>query len=71
MSYDTVKAWSHGRSQPTPANRMALACFGGRHAAELRTIAERLKEGESQPAEDTAADIEAHRDEIRRALAGG
>ena len=51
VSYDTVKAWSHGRSQPTPANRMALACFGGRHAAELLTIAERLKEGESQPAE--------------------
>ena len=71
VSYDTVKAWSHGRSQPTPANRTALARFVRSHAGELRTIAERLDEEAFQTANDSSAVIEARRDEIRRALASG
>ena len=71
VSYDTVKAWSHGRSRPTPANRMALVHFVRRHTAELRTIAARLDDTAPTMADDPAETPDGRGDEIRRAPARG
>ena len=43
VSYDTVKGWSYGRSEPSPENRAALLSFMRKHAAELVKLAEELE----------------------------
>ena len=43
VSYDTVKGWSYGRSDPSPENRIALARFMREHAGSLVEAAEELE----------------------------
>ena len=43
VSYDTVKGWSYGRSDPSPENRLALAAFMRAHAARVLDAAEELE----------------------------
>ena len=43
VSYDTVKGWSAGRTDPSPENRAALATYARRQAAELARLADELE----------------------------
>ena len=40
VPYDTVRSWSSGRIDPSPANRAALLRFMGEHAKKLRAAIE-------------------------------
>lgn len=43
VSYDTVKGWSAGRTDPSAENRAALASYAREQAAELVRLAEELE----------------------------
>lgn len=43
VSYDTVKGWSYGRSDPTPENRRALAGFLRSHGIRLLEAADEVE----------------------------
>jgi hypothetical protein len=45
VSHDTLKGWSSGRTDPSPANRTALAAYMQDHAKAVERLAQRLERG--------------------------
>jgi len=44
VSYDTVKGWAAGRTEPSKKSKRAIAAFLRRHTRELEAAADELEE---------------------------